>query len=78
MVNFNPIDYDYIVRWQSDLEDTKEIPLHKPSQDWSKSTALGGVWNFAEILRNGAFNIGSTQTLCEPVLAQSGGNVICK
>ena len=39
---------DYIVRWQSDLENTKERPLHKPSQDQSKSTALGGVWNFAE------------------------------
>ena len=48
MVNFKPIDYDYIVIWQSDLENTKERPLHKPSQDQSKSTALGGVWNFAE------------------------------
>jgi len=48
MVNFNPIDYDYIVMWQSDLENTKDWPLHKPSQDQSKSTALGGVWNFAE------------------------------
>ena len=48
MVNFNPIDKDYIVRWQSDLKNTKERPLHKPSQDQSKSTALGGVWNFAE------------------------------
>ena len=33
MVNFNPIGNDYIVRWQSDLEKTKERPLHKPSQD---------------------------------------------
>jgi len=48
MANFNPIDLDYIVRWRSDLENTKEIPLHKPSQDQSKSTALGGVWSFAE------------------------------
>ena len=48
MVNFNPIHYDYIVWWQSDLENTKERPLHKPSQDQRKSTALGGVWNFAE------------------------------
>ena len=48
MVNFNPIDQDYNVRWQSDLENTKERPLHKPSKDQSKSTALGGVWNFAE------------------------------
>jgi len=32
--------------WHSDLEHTKERPLHKLSQDQSKSTALGGVWNF--------------------------------
>ena len=48
MVNFNPVDKDYIVSWQSDLENTKERPLHKPLQDQSKSIALGGVWNFAE------------------------------
>jgi len=48
MVNFNPIDLDYIVKSQSDPENTKERPLHKPSQDQSKSTALGGVLNFAE------------------------------
>jgi len=48
MVNVNPIDKDYIVRWQSDLENTKERPLHKPLQNQSKSTALGGVWNFVE------------------------------
>ena len=58
MVNFNAIDKDYIVSWQSDLEHTKERTLHKPSQDQSKSTALGGVWNFAErCIRNPAFNI---------------------
>jgi len=50
MVNSNPIDLDYIVSWQSDLENTKERPLHKPSQDQSKSTALAEF----EILRNGA------------------------
>jgi len=44
MVVFNPIYGFYIVRWQSDLENTKERPLHKPSQDQSKFTALGGVW----------------------------------
>jgi len=27
MVNFNPIDKNYIVRWQSDLENTKESRL---------------------------------------------------
>jgi len=36
--------------WQSDLENTKERPLHEPSQDQSKSTVIGGVWK----LRNGA------------------------
>jgi len=46
--NLNPIDKSYIVRWQSDLENTKDRPLHKPSHDQSKSTALGGVWDFAE------------------------------
>jgi len=46
MVNSNPIDKDTIVRWQSDLENTKERPLHKPLQDQSKSTALGGVLRF--------------------------------
>jgi len=29
-------------------KNTKERPLHEPSQDQSKSTALGGVCNFAE------------------------------
>jgi len=48
MVNFNPIDKDYSVRWQSDLENTKERLLYKPSQDQRKSTTLGGVLNFAE------------------------------
>ena len=48
MVNFNSMDSGYIVRWQSDIENTKERPLHKPSQDQRKSTALGGAWNFAE------------------------------
>jgi len=48
MVNLNPIDKDCTVRWQSDLENTKERPFHKPLQEQSKSTALGVVWNFAE------------------------------
>jgi len=48
IVNLNPIDYDYIVRWQSDLENTQEKSLLKPSQDQRKSTELGGAWNFAE------------------------------
>ena len=33
---------------QYDLENTKEKPVHKPSQDQSKSSALGGAWNFVE------------------------------
>jgi len=48
MVNFNPIDYDYTVRWQSDLENTKER-LHK-----IKESLLH--WVELEILQNGAFN----------------------
>ena len=52
MINFNP--KDYIVRWQSDLENTKENKLpvcDKPyqniSEDQRKSTTLGGAWKFA-------------------------------
>jgi len=48
MVHFNSIDYDYIVMWQSDVENTKERSFHKPSQDQGKSTALDGAWHFAE------------------------------
>jgi len=33
---------------QYNLENTKEKPVHKPSQDQSKSSALGGAWNFVE------------------------------
>jgi len=39
------MDYRYIVKRQSDLENTKERPIHKPSREQSKSTALGGAWN---------------------------------
>ena len=42
------MDYGYIVRWQSEPENTKERPLHKPSQDQRKSTTMGGAWNFVE------------------------------
>ena len=47
MVNFNPIGWDYIVRWQSDLENTKERPLHKIKANLPN-------WAEFEILRNGA------------------------
>ena len=50
MVNFNPIDWDYIVRWQSDLENTKGRPLHKPSQVKENLSH----WAELEMLRNGA------------------------
>jgi len=55
MVNFNPIAYDYIVTWQSDLANTNERPLHKPSQDHktAKSKNLPH-WAELKILRNGA------------------------
>jgi len=48
MVNYNSMHKDYIVRWQSVPENTKERPLYKPSQDQRKSTALSRAWNFAE------------------------------
>jgi len=31
------------------IENIKERPLHKPSPDQRKSTALGGAWNFAKL-----------------------------
>jgi len=34
--------------WQSDLENTNERPLYKPSQDQNISTALGGAWKFVD------------------------------
>ena len=49
-VNFNSIDKDYIVRWQSDIENTQERPLHKPSQDQTNLPH----WAEFEIFRNGA------------------------
>ena len=55
MVNLNPIDYDYIVRWQSDLENAKEsiLPVcDKPYQkDQRTSTALGGAWKFVKTMQ---------------------------
>jgi len=41
MVSFNPIDKDYqlIVRWHSDLENTKESILHVCDKPQRKSTA---------------------------------------
>jgi len=49
MVNFNPIDKDYKVRWQSKQENTKERPLHKIKANLPH-------WAEFEILWNGAFN----------------------
>jgi len=46
MANFNPIDSDYIVRWQSDIENTKERPHHKPLQD--QSYRIGRSLKFCE------------------------------
>ena len=48
MVNFNPIDKDYILRWQSDLENTKERPLHKIKENLPH-------WAELEIVRNCAY-----------------------
>ena len=41
-------DFDVNTIMDDDLENTKDRPLHKPSQDQRKSTALGRAWNFVE------------------------------
>ena len=53
MVNFNPIDYDYIVSWQSDLENTKESilpvcdkPYHKIKENMPLGEELEKWWNY--------------------------------
>jgi len=53
MVNFNPIDKDYIVSWQSDLENTKESilpvcdkPYHNIKQNMPLGKELENLWNF--------------------------------
>jgi len=53
MVNFNPIDKDHIVRWQFDLENTKERPLHKIKANLPH-------WAEFEILRNVALHLEGT------------------
>jgi len=44
MVNFNPIDKNYIVRWQSDLENTKESILPVCDKPYHKIKALLPLW----------------------------------
>ena len=58
MVNFNPIDRDYIVSWQSDLENTKESifpvcdkPYHKITENMllveeCENLELSIAWKF--------------------------------
>jgi len=53
MVNFNPIDSDYIVSWQSDLENTKESilpdcdkPYHKIKENMPLGEELEHLWNY--------------------------------
>jgi len=53
MVIFNPIDADYIVSWQSDLENTKEsiFPVcdksyHKIKQNMPLGEELEKLWNY--------------------------------
>ena len=53
MVNFNPIDKDYIVSWQSDQENTKEIilpvcdkPYHKIKENMPLGEKLENLWNY--------------------------------
>jgi len=53
MVNFNPIDYVYVVRWQADLVNTNESVLcvcDKPyytnngiQQKWKKGDSTNGL-----------------------------------
>jgi len=51
MVNFNPIDEDYIVGWQSDLENTKEsiLPVcdnsyHKIKENMPHGEEIENLW----------------------------------
>jgi len=53
MVNYNPIDYDYIVSYQSDLENTKESilpvsdkPYHKIKENMPLVEELENLWNY--------------------------------
>ena len=53
MVNFNPIDQDYIVSGQSDLEITKESilpvcdkPFHKIKENMPLGEELKHLWNY--------------------------------
>jgi len=49
MVNFNPIDSDNSVRWQSDLENTKERPFHKIKGNlphWAEFEILRTVYRY--------------------------------
>jgi len=53
MVKFNPMDYGYIVRWQSDLVNAKEslFPVCEKNllhEQW-KTTERGGDCCFAEL-----------------------------
>jgi len=60
MVIFNPIDYDYIVSWQSDLENTKEsiFPVcDKPCYKIKENAVWGGAWKIVELsIWDTAFN----------------------
>jgi len=54
MVNFNPIDQDYLFKWQSDLENTKESilpvcdkPYHKIKENLPHWEGLDFFWNYA-------------------------------
>jgi len=53
MVNFNPLDKDYIVRWQYVLENTKasilpvcDKPYHKIKANIPQGEELENVWNY--------------------------------
>ena len=44
MVNFNPMDYGYIVRWQSDLENTKESILPVCDYLYNMNNGFQQMW----------------------------------
>ena len=60
MVNFNPIDEDYIVSWHSDLENTKESKLPVCDKHYRKikdnmpvGEELENLWNYPLIWEKG-------------------------
>jgi len=55
MFNFNPKDYDYIVRWQSDLVNTKESILPVCDKPNTTNKWILQKWDVLEKKSNYAF-----------------------